>query len=284
VSVSENENVNVTTAWIFPLNDPFVIPEERLPPGFVETIDNPPRVIVEPRPAATAVLARDGAAGLEVLLLKRHRSSGFVPGAYVFPGGRVDAADARVAWPGPRAEPPGEFWVAAIREIFEETGVLLARDARGAWSSDAHADPAMAEYREQLMGEQTGLAEILNARNLQLDAMSIVYIAHWITPVVETRRFDTRFFFARLPEQRSVGFDAREMDDAIWLSPAGALARFETGRLPMVFPTVKTLQMLLPYHTLEHALEALRGRTITPILPRLVRTNAGVGIVIDQDD
>ncbi|MGH7466617.1 MAG: NUDIX hydrolase, partial [Longimicrobiales bacterium] len=285
---SESVNVNVTTQRAGHLNDPFVIPEERLPPGFAETVDHPPDVIVEPKRAATAVLARDGSAALEVLLLKRHRSSGFVPGAYVFPGGRVDEADAQVPWPptvdSGSVAPSPEYWVAAVREIFEETGVLLARSPDGGWSSDASSDPALELWRERLMAAESGLNDVLSAGSLRLDASQIVYIAHWITPVVEPRRFDTRFFFARLPELRAVRIDAREMDDALWLSPIEALERFEAGRLPMVFPTVKTLQMLQPYRTVDETLAAFRQRTIAPILPRLVRAGTGVGIVIDRNE
>jgi 8-oxo-dGTP pyrophosphatase MutT (NUDIX family) len=265
------------------VKDPFVIPTERLPAGFVESIDRPPLVPVEPRPAATAVLMRDGKSGPEVLLLRRHRSSGFVPGAYVFPGGRVDAGDRAVAWAGMQ-EPPAEYWVAAVREVFEETGVLLARDAGGAWAGDAASDNDLEAWREELMLERTTLRELLEQRVLQLDPTALSYIAHWITPVAEPRRYDTRFFLARLPESVTARADAREMTDAVWLSPRAALERFEAGRLPMVFPTVKTLQLLQVHDSVEHALDAFRTQTITPILPRLVRTREGVGIVIEQDE
>ncbi|MGH7462812.1 MAG: NUDIX domain-containing protein, partial [Longimicrobiales bacterium] len=107
---------------------------------------------VEPRPAATAVLMRDADGEPEVLLLKRHRSSGFVPGAYVFPGGRVDAGDERVSWPDSNSSVvPAQYWVAAIREIFEETGILLARSRTGAWVRDASSDPELEAWRERLM-------------------------------------------------------------------------------------------------------------------------------------
>jgi 8-oxo-dGTP pyrophosphatase MutT (NUDIX family) len=265
------------------VSDPFIIPSERLPPGFAESIERPAEPAVEPKPAATAVLMRDGASGPEVLLLKRHRASGFVPGAYVFPGGRVDAADHAVEWPG-MADPPAEYWIAAVREVFEETGVLLARRPAGGPAGDASSDTDLESWREHLMQEQTTLDQLLEQRGFQLDADALAYIAHWITPVPEPRRYDTRFFLARLPEGAVVRADAREMTDAVWLSPADALARFEAGQLPMVFPTVKTLQLLRTYGSVEEALATFRAQTITPILPRLVRTPEGVGIVIEQDD
>jgi 8-oxo-dGTP pyrophosphatase MutT (NUDIX family) len=265
------------------MKDPFLIPSERLPPGFAEQLDHPPTSIVEPKPAATAVLIRDGATEPEVLLLKRHRSSGFVPGAYVFPGGRVDAADADVPWPGGTSEPPGEYWIAAVREIFEETGVLLARTEAGAWSWAGAESLSLERWREQLMEESAALADVLADQQLTLDSGAIVYIAHWITPEPEPRRYDTRFFLAQIPANVQVLPDEREMTDALWLSPRRALAQFEAGALPMVFPTVKTLQSLTSFASAGEAMAAFRNCGVQPILPRLVRTADGVGIVIDQE-
>ena len=239
----------------------------------------------EPKPAATAVLMRDGATGPEVLLLKRHRASGFVPGAYVFPGGRVDKADTARAWRSTEhpVDPPDAYWNAALREIFEETSVLLARDATGTWAPSAANDDAMETWRTRLMSEQATLADLLDGAELEPAYDYIVYLSHWITPIAEPRRYDTRFFLAHLPEERQVRIDAREMTDAIWVTPADALTRFRNGELPMVFPTVKTLELLHPYETTEQALNAWRGRPITAIMPRLVRKDDGVGIVIDED-
>ena len=265
------------------MKDPFTIPIERLPPGFAEQVDHPPAHPAEPKPAATAVLMRDGATAPEILLLRRHRSSGFVPGAYVFPGGRVDAADQHVAWPG-TTEPAPEYWVAAVREVFEETGVLLARDADEQWSTDASSSAELEAWREKLMQGQADLADVLAGRELTLDPDALCYIAHWITPVAEPRRYDTRFFIAALPEGRNAAPDEREMTDMLWLSPRDALARFEEGRLPMVFPTVRTLQLLAPFRTVSEVFNAFRNRVIEPVLPRLVRSGNGVGIVVDQDE
>ena len=265
------------------MKDLFTIPIERLPPGFAEQIEHPPAHPAEPKAAATAVLMRDGETAPEILLLRRHRSSGFVPGAYVFPGGRVDAADANVAWPG-TSEPPSEYWVAAVREIFEETGVLLARNSGEKWSADASSDDELEAWREKLMQGEADLADVLAGRELTLDPDALCYIAHWITPVAEPRRYDTRFFIAALPEGRTAAADAREMTDMLWLSPREALARFEDGRLPMVFPTVRTLQLLAPFRTVSEVFNAFRNRVIEPVLPRLVRSGNGVGIVVDQDE
>lgn len=265
----------------------FEIPEDRLPPGFAETVGTPPANPARPRPAATIVLLREGGAGPEVLMMRRHGSSGFVPGAWVFPGGRVDTGDSgpalheRITGLGSRPVPESAYWSAALRELFEETGVLLARDRRGEWAPDAVSDRRVERLRRALM-EGGALMDVLEELDVILAAEDIVHIAHWVTPVVEPRRYDTHFFVGRLPDGRVVKPDPREMTEALWLPPAAALARFEQGELPMVFPTLKTLELLRGHDSVEHVLTSLRHREVPSILPRLVRTEAGVAIVVDE--
>jgi 8-oxo-dGTP pyrophosphatase MutT (NUDIX family) len=261
----------------------YEIPRERLPPGFAERLGEPVADPAETRPAATVVLARDAAAGLEVLLLRRARSSGFVPGAYVFPGGRVDEQDAdprlrrRLAGLDPAAAgPEPRYIVAAVREAFEETGLLLA---------DAEPDAvALHGWRTRLLSGDADFATVLDALGARIAAGRMAYMAHWITPEAEPRRYDTRFFLAAVPPGSRAEPDPREMTDARWLTPAAALDRFQAGTLPMVFPTVKTLQTLAAFTDTAGALAALRRRTVAPVLPRLVRTARGVGIVVEEDE
>jgi 8-oxo-dGTP pyrophosphatase MutT (NUDIX family) len=266
----------------------YEIPEGQLPPGFLDSVLDEPATPAMPRPAATIVLLREGADGAEALLMRRHRQSGFVPGAWVFPGGRVDAADSGPALherirglPSP-AVPGTAYWTAALRELFEETGVLLARMRDGEWAPDASSSRRVEGCRRALMDHSSTLVDVLETLDATLDAEGTVHAAHWITPVVEPRRYDTHFFVAALPEGRAATHDPREMTETVWLSPAAALARFEQGTLPMVFPTVKTLQLLRDYDSVDHALAALRHRTVSPALPRLVRTPGGVGMVLDE--
>src|SRR5690606_13350676 len=219
------------------------IPMDRLPPGFAQAVDDPPAQPAPAKPAATAVLARDGRNGPEVLLLKRHRASGFVPGAWVFPGGRVDAADAD---PGlrehflsdPPADPPLEYFTAALREVFEETGVLLADGGEHGLPPSASADPALAHWREELLADRATLLDVVRATGRRLDPAALVPTAPGFTPGAAPRRYDTRFFLAPLPEGCTACSDPREMAEEAWLTPADALARFRTGAMPMVFPTV----------------------------------------------
>jgi 8-oxo-dGTP pyrophosphatase MutT (NUDIX family) len=272
------------------MSDPlFVIPADRLPPGFAETLDDVPDKVAEPKPAATVVLMRDAEDELQVLLLKRHRSSGFVPGAHVFPGGRIDAADADPRLVANCAVPErgavgAHFWFGAVREVFEETGVLLARTPDGQWADDATSNEALEAWREKLMTDAASLIDIVSAENLRIVLDDVAYFAHWITPKPEPRRYDTRFFAAALPDGRVIRPDAREMVDAVWVAPEEAIERFSAGRLPMVFPTVRTLQDLAKYKSVAEALHALRQQTVEPVEPRLVRTDGGIGIVIDGEE
>jgi len=264
-----------------------VIPARQLPPGFLDGSGVEPAEPVEPRPAATTALLRDGDAGLEVLLLQRQPRSGFVPGAYVFPGGRVDAADADPGWEpllltGLPTEPPPQFRIAAVRELFEETGVLLASSATGR-ALVPHEDAGLRAAREELLGDRGTLSDVLSARGLRLDPGALVYFAHWITPRAEPRRFDTRFFMAALPPGQVALADAREVSDAIWLTPTAALRRFGDGLLPMVFPTVHSLELLAAHDSVAAALRAFKGCTVTTILPRLRRGPEGVELIVEPE-
>ena len=274
----------------------YEIPEERLPPGFVETVTKVPDVVAVPRAAATVVLMRESAAGPEVLLLRRNRATGFVPGAYVFPGGRVDAADGEDAlaecWDGltredaagrlglgPDADPPAiAYYGAAVREAVEETGLLPGVvAARGAGGGEL-SGKAVRDAREALLGAGVPFARVLRRLGARLDGAAVEYIAHWVTPVVEPRRYDTRFFAARVPRGAAVVYDEREMTDAVWLTPHAALARHRDGRLPMIFPTIRTLEDLCDFETVDELLAYYRSRVITRVQPEIVRTATGVAL------
>lgn len=285
---------------IEPTEADHVIPFHRLPERFAESLENPPEVPVTPRPAATIVLLRDGAEGLEVLLMRRTRSAGFVPGAYVFPGGRVDGTDAGpealARMDGltpdsaarrldlPRAEPPAvAYYLAALREAFEETGILVARRADGSAPPTAAEDPSVDALRDDVMEDRVTFAEALERLDCRIEGAAVEYLAHWITPEPESRRYDTRFFAARVRPGATPIVDPREMTDAAWLTPEAALDRNRGGTLPMVFPTIKTLQRLARYADASDALEALRARRVPTILPRLVVTPTGVGMELDEE-
>jgi len=265
------------------------IPDALLPPGFLETLQDPPEVPVPTRAASTIVLLREAPGGSEVLLLQRARSSGFVPGAWVFPGGRVDAEDAdprlmgRLGGLGAEeaalrlglsdAVPPAiAYYLASVREAFEETGL---------WPGPGGPDPGspdVANAREALLAGSMAFPEVLEELDLQIPGRALEYIAHWITPVVEPRRYDTRFFAAVVEAGREARIDPREMTGALWLSPEEALERNLAGELPMVFPTLHTLRQLMGGAPPDALLQRFRGRPVPAVLPRLVRTSTGVSL------
>lgn len=269
------------------MKDPYEIPWERLPPGFARGLEADPDDPPEPKPSATVVLLRDGAEGPEALLMKRRREAGFVPGAYVFPGGRVDRDDGdpsiAARCDGAVAGPSLAYWVAAVREAFEETGLLLATAAGGPVPSAAE-DAGVDALRDALLEHRVAFAEVLRELGARLDLTGVAYMARWITPVVEPRRYETRFFVARVPDHAVALADPREMVDAVWLTPEAALDRFREGALPMVFPTVKTLEELRPAPSAAAAVAWARELHVPTRLPRLVRTEAGVTIRLRPDD
>ncbi len=273
----------------------YEIPEERLPEGFVETVGKVPAVPAVARPAATVVLVREGVGGPEVLLLRRNRATGFVPGAWVFPGGRVDAADGEDAlaerWDGltregaagrlglgEGADPPAiAYYGAAVREAVEETGLWPGVVGAGGVGGDGPGG-ALRQAREALLGQGASFAQVLRALDARMDGSAIEYIAHWVTPVVEPRRYDTRFFAAKVPPGASAVHDEREMTGAVWLTPAAALARHRRGELPMIFPTIRTLEDLCDFATVEDLLAYYRGRRVPRVQPEIVRTATGVSL------
>lgn len=276
----------------------FTIPFERLPPGFAEMLEHVPAEPVAARPAATILMLRDGPEGMETLMLRRTRNAGFVPGAYVFAGGRVDLADGEAEAVAclrglspeeaavrlrleARARPPATaYYVAALREAFEETGLLVGTHASGGPARSAGEDPAVARVRDRLLADEITFGQALDLLEVTVDATAVEYVAHWITPVQEPRRYDTRFFAAVVQREREVLLNPVEMTDARWLTPQGALELHGRGRLPMVFPTIRTLEDLRDFGTAREALEAYASRDIPPILLRLVKTPTGVGMRI----
>lgn len=238
-----------------------------------------------PRPAASLVLLRDGSAGPEVLLLRRALNSRFMPGAYVFPGGAVDAGDATpeifsscsqlddaAASKRLNVERGGlAFFVAAIRECFEESGVLFAQDEHG---RSVHSAPGSAaglhEARLAMIEGRLRFGEFCAARGLQLEVAALGYWSHWITPRQLPLRFDTRFFVARVPDFAIPALASAELDELLWLPPAQAVAMSREGRLQLRFPTRTTLQELANFAQIDDALAfAHSPRTVRPTEPEL---------------
>jgi 8-oxo-dGTP pyrophosphatase MutT (NUDIX family) len=231
-----------------------------------------------PRDAATVMLLRSGAAGgLEVYMLRRKPSMAFAPGAMVFPGGSVDPRDAdeQVAWTGPDATAWGRTFdappelaralvCAAVRETFEESGVLLAGESADSVVADTTSDEWEAD-RQALLDRSVSLAELLGRRGLVLRADLLRPWSRWITPVIEPRRFDTRFFAAALPAGQRTRDVGGEASAVAWIAPPDALAAGRRGDLALMPPTMVTLTELAACTDLETALSG--PRQVAPIIP-----------------
>ena len=251
---------------------------------FADEVANP----VEPRDAATVILLRDGEAGLEVFLQRRVTAMAFAAGMTVFPGGGVDQrdADASVAWAGP----PAADWAgwfraatesaaralvcAAVRETFEESGVLLAGTAEDV-VSDARR---YAHAREALVARELSLAGFLAEHGLTLRSDLLRPWAHWITPLQEKCRYDTRFFVAVLPEGQHADGATTEAESSGWQRPQDALADADEGRSTLMPPTRHALHELAGFGTTTEALAT--EREIKVILPRLVRDGDKVRLIM----
>jgi len=228
----------------------------------------------QPVPAATVLLVRDGAAGLEVFMVVRHHRIDFAAGAMVFPGGKVHGADAGASvlarCTGIDGLPPEAvaLRVAALREMFEECGVLLARP-RGA--RDLIAAARLAElgprYRQELESGRLEIAAMLEREDLVLACELLVPFAHWITPDLMPKRFDTHFFLAAAPADQIAVHDGGESVDSVWTTPAAALAEAERGSRTIIFPTRLNLAKLGRSRTAAEALAAARGGAIVTVLP-----------------
>ena len=227
-----------------------------VPPG------SPP---VEPRPAATICLARPTTSRFELLLLQRPTTSRFAAGAYVFPGGTIDPEDATPEAVGcvrDLSDHEPAALVAALREAFEETGLLVAS---GEVTPEALG--RVRSGRASLLEGSIDFPELLARSGLELDGSATVYFSRWITPVQLNRRYDTRFFLARHPGGEPEL--TREHTAFVWLDPEEALQRFAEGRLPMLFPTRMTLHLLDRFGSLDEVFEAFHEREVQPILAEL---------------
>jgi 8-oxo-dGTP pyrophosphatase MutT (NUDIX family) len=262
-----------------------------LPEGFVP--DTPPGPPVPPRDAATVVLLRDGRSGPEVFLQQRVRGMPFAAGMTVFPGGSVDLRDADPAlnWSGPDPDWWGQRFgcapelakalvSAAVRETFEESGVLLAGSA-----ADSVVPDTTAYFRERaalVSGEQS-LARFLSDAGLVLRADLLRPWANWVTPEAESRRYDTRFFLAVLPTGQRADGSTTEAAAAYWSTPSKALDDWERGDCALLPPTWMTLTELAEYGSVAAALEA--ERALRKVQPEIVRRSGTWRVVFpDRED
>lgn len=252
-----------------------------LPPRLLASFADSPAEPVVARDAATIVVVRDGDEGIEAYLMRRQTTMAFAAGMYVFPGGGLMATDIEhdVPWFGPEPAVWAERFscetplarglvVAAVRETFEETGILLAGPDGDTVVSDTSGDD-MAAARIALDAGEMAFADFLTGHGLVLRADLLGAWAHWITPEFEPRRYDTRFFVAALPHGQRVGTISREADRASWMPLARVLATVEAGEAAMMPPTIAACREVSE-HTASTVVAASAERTFTTILPKVV--------------
>ena len=225
-----------------------------------------------PRKAATVVIVRDpagGESGIEILMLLRSPDDPFVPSCYVFPGGAVDPEDFlpdELFFPaGPGPSPDRTLLVTAVRETFEESGILLAVDRGGG--------PVMIEpvrrsiferYRRRLAESSIGFGEMLAREGMRIPCGALECFSRWVTPEFSPIRYDAYFFIARSPRGGDAVPDGKEVVDHVWISPEDAIARSGRGEFRLALPTLQTLKEIAGYRSVEDALESISSKNASP--------------------
>lgn len=244
---------------------------------------------VTPVPASTLLLIRDGEEGLEVFMVQRHHQIEFATGALVFPGGKIDKDDYD---PGIRvrcenAEGLSELELAVrvggIREAFEECGVLLAHDAGGTGLVPAQRLLGLEHYRKALVDGGITMLDFLIKENLVLLPQTLVPFAHWITPAIVPKRFDTYFFVIETPIDHIAVHDGHESVDSVWLSPAKVIEAADAGRFTVLFPTRQNVLKLGRAKSVAEALANAHASKIVTVLPQLHQGDKGPFLKIPEE-
>jgi len=255
--------------------------------------------ILTPRPAATVMTLRDHPNGYEILMLRRNIRSDFVGGAYVFPGGGVDDSDVdteRLVFGLSDAAASARlgvdsgglaFYVACLRELFEEAGLLIACDENGRAVSfyDDEGIRKFAAHRRDVNAGNLDFLTMMRREGLLLDLRGLEYVAHWVTPVGPPRRYDTRFFVAKAPVGQIATHDAGETVADQWLRPHDALRAHERGEFEMMFPTVRNLEAIASFENAQAVLTYARSlATIPRTEPQIVERDGKIVILTAGDE
>jgi len=260
-------------------------------------------MVAIPKNAATVILLREKEPeGFEVFLLKRHEKSSFMGGNFVYPGGRVDRDDGSLEICsfskgitfdeaqkilGGTISPEESFahWIAGIRELFEEAGVLLAYDKKGNFSQIKNRDEQekFFNYRALLQKGAITICQMAQEEKLLFALDQLHYYAHWITPEARSERFDTRFFLTRYPLGQEASHDQKETTAGIWITPYKALEENLKGEVFLSPPTLKTLEDLSRFKTIDEISHSLKSRNIQTILPILTKISDNPLIIFPWD-
>jgi len=244
--------------------------------------------VVTPVPAATIVLLRPAASGFEIFMIARHHQIDFASGALVFPGGKIDAGDSDPAiaerCDGADADPASRaIQIGAIREAFEECGVLLARP-------QAHPDlitgtrlSELDHYRDEIHGGELTLADFLDRESLRLACDQLVPFAHWVTPDMMPKRFDTYFYLAMAPPDHVAVHDGHESVDSVWISPQQAAEDAKAGTRTIIFPTLRNIAKLAFSETADAAIAQARSANVVTVTPWMEKREDGTYLCIPPE-
>jgi 8-oxo-dGTP pyrophosphatase MutT (NUDIX family) len=251
------------------------------------------------RPASTVVLVRPSSSRFEVFLVRRHDNIAFMGGAHVFPGGRVDPGDrfdeprnlcdgvAEAVEHAPDLSPADAvaYHVAAIRELFEEAGVLLARraDSRVIDFVDGEEERRFRAYRHALADGSLTMRQLAERERLRFALDAMVLFAHWVTPAIETKRFDTRFFVAALPAGQDPVHDDTETTHSEWMDPADATERCVRNEIALPPPTWTTLRTLSKFRRTDELMQWARRRRVVRVEPTFIKTDTETMLTLPGD-
>ena len=236
-------------------------------------------------PSATILMLRDGDDGLEVFMVVRHHQIDFASGALVFPGGKADPADFDAGLDdyldGAMTDPDMKaIQVASIREAFEECGVLLARPTGSEELISGERLAELEPYRDRLHKGEITILDFLETEGLRLACDRLVHFAHWVTPTMMPKRFDTHFFLAAAPADHLAVHDGHESVDSVWISPAEALADAAAGKRTVIFPTLRNIEKLGNSGSVSEALSAAAESTPVMVLPWTEQRDDGTYLCI----
>lgn len=238
-------------------------------------------------PAATILMLRDGPTGLETFMVVRHHQIDFASGALVFPGGKIDDGDGEVGDRCDGIDGADEVQVAmmvgAIREAFEECGVLLARRTGSDDLISGQLLATLDPLRDVLHRGELSLRAFLDEHDLRLACDRLQHFAHWITPPIVPKRFDTHFYLAVAPADHLAVHDGHESVDSVWITPSEAVAGGEDGTYTIIFPTVRNLEMLAESPDVDSAMAAAAERSIVTVLPWMEERNGETYLCIPPE-
>jgi 8-oxo-dGTP pyrophosphatase MutT (NUDIX family) len=246
-----------------------------------------PKPPVETRLSATILLLRDGPEQLEVFMVERHHQIDFAEGALVFPGGKTETSDAEsdllAFCNGPESEASDETTVriAAIRETFEECGVLLARP-RGLTDlvDGARLEAIAKRYRDPMQAGDIKILDMIRSEDLELAFDLLVPFAHWITPEFMPKRFDTHFFLVPAPPDQLAAHDGFESVDSLWTTIPRALELEKSGQRTIIFPTLENMKKLGRSNSVAEAIANARRDTIVTVLPKISKDPDGTLMMV----